>query len=76
MALPAQRHEEIDASLQRIHRYLTALAAELDTATTNEQGETYQIALTVAAWVTQLRHALKTDQEQPQSSQSRPRPTA
>jgi hypothetical protein len=69
MALSAQRHEEVDASLRRIHEYLTALAAELDAATTNQPGETYQVALTVAAWVTQLRDALQSDQEQPHRSQ-------
>ena len=65
MALSAQRHEEIDASLQRIHGYLTALAAELDAAATDQQGESYQVAIIAAAWVTQLRHALQADQEQP-----------
>ena len=66
MGLPAQRYEERAASLQRIHAYLTALAVEVDAAApvTNKHGETYQVALTVAAWVAQLRHALQTDQEQ------------
>jgi hypothetical protein len=71
MALTDQRYEEIDASLQRIHDYLIALAAELDAAATatNKQGETYPLAVTVAAWVAQLRHALQTDQEQPPRGQ-------
>jgi hypothetical protein len=67
MALTDQRYEDIDASLQRIHEYLIALAAELDEAApaTNKQEDTYQIAVTIAAWVAQLRHALQTERGQP-----------
>ena len=66
MALPVQRYEEMEASLPRIHAYLTVLAREIDAAApvTNKHGETYPVALTVAAWVAQLRHAPQTDQEQ------------
>jgi hypothetical protein len=65
MALSAQRHEEIDASLQRIHEYLAALAAEIDAAAsyTNKQGHTYQIAMDAANQLVLLRHALQQEQE-------------
>jgi hypothetical protein len=71
MALTDQRYEDIDTSLQRIHEYLIALAAEFDEAApaTNKHGEPYQIAVTIAAWVAQLRHALQAEQEQPHRGQ-------
>jgi hypothetical protein len=52
IVLSVRRHEEVDASLRRIHEYLTALAAEIDEGAPamNKQGDTYQIAVTVAAW--------------------------
>ena len=65
MALSAQRHEEIETSLQRIHEYLTALAAEIDAAAphTSKQGHTYQAAVYAANQIVLLRHALQQEQE-------------
>jgi hypothetical protein len=65
MVLSAQRHEEIDASLQRIHDYLAALAAEIDAAEphTNKQGRTYQAAQYATQQIVLLRHSLQQSQE-------------
>jgi hypothetical protein len=65
MALSEQRHEEIAASLRRIHQYLTALADEIDAAapSTDKRGQTYQVALNAATEVDRLRSILQTDLE-------------
>jgi hypothetical protein len=65
MALSAQRHEEAEASLQRIHDYLIALAVEISEAAphTNKQGHTYPTAMYAANQIVLLRHVLQQEQE-------------
>src|SRR4029453_5901872 len=60
MALPAQRHEEIDATLREIYTYLLAIAHEIDDAVPPRlrRGGTYQVALDTAAQITELRRTL------------------
>jgi hypothetical protein len=60
MALPAQRHEEIDSTLREICKYLLAIAHEIDDAgpKSERHGCTYQVALNTAAQITELRRTL------------------